>query len=199
LHTSTGRKLPIGRKLLGLMGVQCPLDRVPLTAQQVEASRHIGLAALRGQSPAPAHPSLAGLRLNVTTEAQALVWARARGIDCIPQARGMRFLKCHDVSQASLTLGFDSRGRLVAVDVFRHKLRAREASELMRRLSQALSTRLGRPTETIGELSPRFLDGGREMRTSFVNFQFEDYVALLTATHLPWTGGVAVHEQYSVP
>src|SRR4051812_28057069 len=93
-HTPYGKKLPIGRKLLGLMGIPCPLERSQLSAEQVEATRQIGVRALRGFKTAPARPALIDLKMDQTTESEAWGWAKARDIQCVPKTRGMRFIKC---------------------------------------------------------------------------------------------------------
>jgi hypothetical protein len=208
LHTPTGRKLPIGRKLLSWMGVKCPIDTTHLTAREVEESRQRGVTSLRGKKLAPNQPTLAGLDINRTTEEEAQTWAALRGISCASEIKGMRFLKCKDVSpfalgeQAgktpiqTLTLAFSPENRLVAVDVFRRKLNSREAAQVMTDLSAKLSEKLGPPTESLGELSDQELSG-KTLKVSFVHYRFKNYLALLTATNIPWSGGVAVHEQYS--
>ena len=208
LHTPMGRKLPIGRKLLGWMGVPCPIDTTHLTAARVEQSRQLGVQALRSKQAAPARPALTGLRLDETSEAESAHWAQVHGISCHLLVRGMHFLKCEEISAGSfgitpghspiqtLTLAFNPSGRLVAVDIFRRKLGAEEASAVMLDLSLRLRSRLGAPTEARGALTPASL-GGDIMKTAYVNYRFRDYLAMLTATNIPWSGGVAVHEQYS--
>ncbi len=208
LHTPMGRGLPMGMKILTWMGVACPLDRSGLTATQVEASRRLGVQALAGAQFARIRPALEGLELDVTSVPEALAWARSRGIACQLQVKGMRFLRCPDVNPAAftpvrgvrpihlLTLAFDPADRLVAVDVFRRKLDSSEASGLMQGLTDSLKKRLGQPTEAMGDFTQQALSGPT-MTVALMNFRYKDYLAMLTASYIPWSGGITVHEQYS--
>jgi hypothetical protein len=190
------------------LGMPCPLDQRPLTAQQVEASRRDGVLAQRGVRAAPVIPTYAGLELGTTHEAQAVDWARKIGVGCEVRIRGMRFLKCSEIppkklpgeegqsSIRALTLAFDPQDRLVAIDVFRNRLSEMEARAVMLAHARELHARLGQPTEAAGSLAPGAL-AGRLFKTAFVHYRFKNYLAYLTATNIPWSGGIAVHEQYS--
>lgn len=201
LHTPCVRNLPIGRKLLGLMGMKCPIDFSSLTSEQVEASRKMGVKLLSGRRFARARPTLPGLTLALTSEAEALIWARERNMDCVSEKRGMHFIKCERatgslVPPQTLTLAFSPTDKLVAVDIFRRRLSSKDAAELMLSLSAELRRKIGSPTEARGGLTPGDFEGDI-MRVSYVNYRFRDYLAMLTASRIPWSGGVMVHEQYS--
>ena len=195
-------------QILGWMGMKCPLDRPDLTAERVEASRQIGVQTLAGNPPAPVRFVSAGLRLDQTTEAEASSWAERQGITCVSQIRGMHFLKCADVKLLSggadssqipihmLTLAFNPQDKLVAVDIFRRKLKAEEASHLMRELSATLNQKLGQPTQVMGGTTPEPFSGNL-MKTAFVHYRFQDYLVMLTVSRIPWSAVIIVHEQYS--
>jgi hypothetical protein len=216
-----GRDLVWGRKVLEWIQsgfrMKCPVDFSKLDPEKVEAERQKGARNLRGPKKAPSHfrpaianPLLAGLSLDETTEDDGWVWSKKQGLSCISQVRGARMIKCESKAQrdeegkeaaeegasGAITLAFNPSGKLVAVDVFRRKLKAREASALMLELSGNLSKSLGRPTEAVGSLTEEGLSG-TGMKTSIVNYRYQDSLVLLTAAHIPWSGGVAVHEQYS--
>ena len=189
LHTAAGRRLPLGRRLLGWVGLPCPLDR-DLSAERVEASRQRGVSALRGNRPAPSRPALAGLRLLETTQAQAQTWASARGISCRLQSHGMHFLKCENVKPKSLprdpgqspihmlTLAFGPRGHLVAVDLFRRGLSPAESVHLLQTLSARLTRTLGKPTDRRGPATEDYFRSDT-MKVALIDYRFRDYLAML--------------------
>lgn len=176
----------------------CPLKR-GLTAQAVEAQWKKGVQQLRGEGEAPEKPSLAELQLDETTEKEALDWAHRRGLNCEIQIKGARFLSCSKVPIGSIhidtvTLAFDTSDRLVAVDLFKRKISGKDAEARIKQVSEDLRKTLGKPTEALGAPTEQYLNGG-SMRTAIVRYRFDNYLALLTATHLPWSG-IALHEQY---
>jgi hypothetical protein len=212
LHTPAGRKLPMGRRLLSLMHISCPINFKKLTTGQVEYTRRYGMNAIKGTRATSVTPSLIGLELNQTTERGAQTWASNSGLKCESLVRGLHYLKCENVSPnlirydgnvvvgtrpiQALTLAFSPTEKLIAVDVFRRQLPPAEAANVMQSVSENLDKKLGKPTESFGALTAAHL-GGQTMKTAFCNYRFKNYVALLTAQNIPWSGGVVVHEQYS--
>jgi hypothetical protein len=194
---------PAARPLLARMGRMCPAQQV--SAAEVQAARDYGLSQLRGTEAAPDRPAL-GFALEVSREDAVLRWAERHRLRCRPQTRGLRSIECEDVPSAalgvpdsegrvdSLTLAFDVEGRVVAVDALRRKLAAGPASDSLRAAGARLHARLGTPTERLGETDASYLAGG-PFRTAFVRYRFSDYVATVTAVHLPGDG-LAVREQY---
>jgi hypothetical protein len=194
--------LPVARPLLARLGALCPVRTV--SAAEVDAARGPALVALRGEAAAPSRPAL-GLRLDGTTDAQAREWARRNAVACVAPPRAAHTLRCTDVPPEALglpasrgrvpdvALGFDATGVLVAVDALQNGLSPRAAADAGAALVARLSAELGVPGERAGDWTAAHLDG--PLRTSIVRFRFRDYVATVTATHLPGSG-VILREQY---
>jgi hypothetical protein len=195
--------LRAARPWLSRLGVRCPVERV--SATQVDLLRRTALDSLRGTAPAPARPAL-GLRLLETRQAEVLEWASRQGLRCAAFVRGMSYVSCQDVPAealgrfgsgapvADLSAAFDSRGVLVGVDTLRRGLSAEQAAALGTTITSRLGGDLGAPTEEAGEWSASYLGGGA-LHTAFVRYRFRDYLAAVTATHLPGSG-VILREQY---
>jgi hypothetical protein len=191
-----------GLRALVALGVPCPVRSV--TAEQVDLARRAGLATLRGSRPAPARPTVAGLRLDATTEAEAgAVLARAHG-RCEVQVRGYRHLRCRGVDAAALGLAgppvsemwlsFGRAGRLVAVDVYRRGMRPDDERTVWSDAAGRLRAALGEPGLVLGDPAPAAL-AAAPIGTARVQYRYADYVATVTAAHLPQTG-LSVREQY---
>ena len=195
--------LPVARPLLGRLGMACPVRSV--SAEQVDAARRPALRALQGGASAPRRPAL-GLALGGTREADARAWAARHGIACAENARAPRALMCQDVPPTAvgrtagsgaiddLVLAFDAEGSLVAVDALRRGLTAASAASAGSAVEERLRRELGRPAEAAGQWSAAYFDGGA-MRTSLLRYRFRDYLAFVTATHVPGRG-VLLREQY---
>jgi hypothetical protein len=180
--------LPAARPLLARLGVACPAGTV--TAEQVQAARRPALDALRGTKAAPRRPAL-GLALDVTTEADAAIWAQGRGFACEATSRGLKFLRCRDVPEralrsgrasgtvSDLTMTFGADGRLIGVDALRTRLAASVAGSLHSAIAADLARDLGVPPDSA---------------QGFVRYRFADYLASVTTLTLP--SGPAVREQY---
>jgi hypothetical protein len=194
--------LPAARPLLARLGAPCPVRTV--SAAEVDAARGPALAALRGEAKAKSRPAL-GLRLDATTAGDVAAWAKANRLSCVAPRKAPDTLSCTDVPAEALglpashgrvpdvALAFDARGVLVAVDALRRGLSPREAAEAGTALVGRLSAELGAPSERAGDWTAEHLGG--PLHTSIVRFRFRDYVATVTATHLPGTG-VILREQY---
>jgi hypothetical protein len=194
--------MPFARPLLARLGAFCPVRTV--SAAEVDAARGPALAALRGEAKAKSRPAL-GLRLDETTAAQARAWADANGLACTTPPKAAHTLACSNVPAEALglpraqgnvhdvALAFDARGVLVAVDALRRGLTPRDAAGAGAAIVNRLSADLGAPSEHAGDWTAEHLDG--PLHTSIVRFRFRDYVATVTATHVPGTG-VILREQY---
>jgi hypothetical protein len=198
LHTSAGRPL------LARLGVGCPVKRVsPL---QAEALRQLGVAAVRGTTPAPVRPAL-GMRLDDSTEADVVAWAAKNGVTCKAIALGLRQLQCQNVPAAAfqsmaplastpideLMFAFNPAGRLISVDVLRVGLTPEIAAGLFTQQTGALTATLGAAPVQVGDPSPTYLRAGA-LRTVLATYRFADYLASVTA--MTMRAGVAVREQY---
>lgn len=196
LHT------PAGLRLLVALGVPCPVRSVP--AERVTALRAAALAPLRTLALAPARPAPAGLQLDRTTEAEAqAVLARAHA-RCEPLVRGYRYLRCRGVDAQALALAgppvselwlsFGPAGRLIGVDVYRRGMAAQEVRTVWSAAAARLRDRLGPPAVVLGDPAPEAL-AALPVQVARVQYRYADYVATVTASHLPGTG-LSVREQY---
>ena len=180
------------------MGVTCPLGK-SLSADAVEASRLRGMAAIKGRELAAVRPAL-GLKLDTSTELDALEWGKLLKLKCEVLIRGGRFLKCRDSqTQGVFTLAFNPSGKLVAIDVFRRKISVKSIGPLLDDLADGLRHQLGDPHVSEGSLTKTYLmppETPQVMKTAYVQYHYSNYVAQLTASYLPWSG-LTVHEQYS--
>ncbi|MET0553832.1 MAG: hypothetical protein ABW221_12390 [Vicinamibacteria bacterium] len=194
--------LPVARPLLAHLGAFCPVRTA--SAAEVDAVRGPALAALRGEAAAKSRPAL-GLRLDATTAADVRGWAEHHGVSCAAPAKAPHTLACADVPPEALglpashgpvpdvALAFDAKGVLVAVDALRRGLSPREAAAAGTTLLARLSAELGAPGERSGDWTAEHLAG--PLHTSIVRFRFRDYVATVTATHVPGSG-VLLRQQY---
>jgi hypothetical protein len=191
-----------GLRTLAALGVPCPVRSV--SADQVDRARRAGLATLRGSGPAPSRPAIAGLRLDETTEAGAqAILARAHA-PCEVQVRGYRHLRCRGVDAAALGLAgppvselwlsFDPAGRLVGVDVYRRGMQPADVRTVWVDAAGRLRAALGAPGLVLGDPAPDVL-AAAPIGTARVQYRYADYVATVTAAHLPQTG-LSVREQY---
>jgi hypothetical protein len=175
------------------------------SAAELQAARGVALAQLKGTAPAPERPAL-GFELEKSNESAVQAWVEHHRLRCTSHVRGLRTLDCEDVPAGalgvpdaegrvdSLTVAFDAEGRVVAIDALRRRMEPRAASDSMEAARERLTPRLGPPTDTLGTTDVEYLSGG-PFRTAYVRYRFRDYVATVTAVHLP-NDGVAVREQY---
>lgn len=194
--------MPSARPLLAKLGVHCPADAATLS--DVDALHRAGVAGLRGTAQAPARPALAGLALDATTEAEAGRWAAAHGASCDAIERGYRFLRCRGIDAqalglagpavSELWLSFGGDGKLLGVDVYRRGMDAAQLAASWSGAVDSLRERLGAPTLAFGDASPQALSSA-PLQTARVQYRYADYIATLTASHLPDTG-LALREQY---
>lgn len=191
-----------GLRFLAFLGVPCPADTVDV--RQVDALRAHGLAAVRGSAAAPARPLPAGLRLDTTTEAEARALLARAHAQCDDRARGYRYLRCRGVDAGALALAgppvsevwlsFDGAGRLVGVDLYWRGMAPAELRTVWSGATRALRKTLGTPTLELGDPAPEAL-AAQAVQTARVQYRFADYMATVTAAHMP-RAGLSVREQY---
>jgi hypothetical protein len=193
---------PSGLRVLAALGVPCPVNTVAV--ERVVALRGFGVAPLKALAPAPARPAPGGLVLDRTTEAEAAtLLAHAHG-QCEAQVRGYRYLRCRGTDAAALALGgppiselwlsFNGAGRLIGVDVYRRGMAAGDVRSVWSSAAGRLQAALGKPQVAFGDPAPEVL-AAMPIQTARVQYRYADYVATVTASHLPQSG-LSVREQY---
>ncbi|NMV40190.1 hypothetical protein HGR00_19965 [Ralstonia insidiosa] len=190
------------RPVLVMLGVPCPVNDT--TAEQVSALRASGLAHLRADQLAPARPLPGGFVLDGTTADEAARWAREKGIACDAVTHGYQYLRCRGVDASKLGLAgppvselwlsFGPSGHLIGVDVYRRGMSANDTAAAWDGATHALRNALGAPTSTVGNASPAVLSAS-PLQTARLQYRFADYLAIVTASNLPYAG-LAVREQY---
>lgn len=199
LHT------PWARPLLMLFG-GCPAARV--SPGDVDRLRLSGFRALQGTARAPARPAL-GFQLGQSTPADVRAWAAAAGVICETRERGLMAVRCRRVPRArlpeamsvgasspiidELALTFAPSGRLISVDAFTPRLAAGGAAASFESATARLQAQLGPPADRVGDPAASALDRA-PLATVRARYRFDDYVAIISASHL--SSGVAVREQY---
>lgn len=194
--------LKAARPVLAILGVPCPVDNT--TAEQVSALRASGLAHLRADRFAPARPVPGGFVLDSTTADEAARWAHENGIACDDVKHGYSYLRCRGVDAdklglagppvSELWLSFGPSGHLVGMDVYRRGMSASDTTAAWDGARSALRNALGMPTSTMGDASPEALSRS-PLQTARLQYRFADYLAIVTASNLPYAG-LAVREQY---
>lgn len=197
--------LKAARPVLAMLGVPCPVDNT--TAEQVSALRASGLAHLRADQFAPARPVPGGFVLDGTTAEEAARWAHENGIACDDVKHGYSYLRCRGVDAnklglagppiSELWLSFGPSGHIVGIDVYRRGMSASDTTAAWDGARDALRNALGMPTLTMGDASPEVLSRS-PLQTARFQYRFSDYVAIVTASNLPYAG-LAVREQYMSP
>jgi hypothetical protein len=185
-----------------MLGVPCPVDNT--TAEQVSALRASGLAHLRADQAAPARPVPGGFVLDGTSAEDAARWAHENGITCDDVKHGYSYLRCRGVDAnklglagppiSELWLSFGPSGHMIGMDVYRRGMSASDTTAAWDGARYALRNALGTPTSTMGDASPEVLSRSA-LQTARLQYRFSDYVAIITASNLPYAG-LAVREQY---
>ena len=188
------------RPFFARLGIGCPAWGV--SANQVMATRERGIGSLRGSTVARERPAL-GLSLDRTTEQDALAFARAAGLSCEEKTLGLQLVECvghapsifgvDDGGRDVLSLSFDPRGVLITVDVLRRGLDGAHAERVLADATSVLEERVGPPSEESGARTDAFLSAA-PMRTAVARWRYSDYLAFVTASHLP--SGICIHEIY---
>jgi hypothetical protein len=183
-----------GLRLMARVGLACPAAAV--SPAETAALRAEGLAGLRGADDAPARFAL-GLSLDGSDEAAARSWAERRGATCALRRRGFRLLACtRDAgggAREELTLAFDERDRLIAVDVMTRMADGAQAARLYDARGGALEQALGAQPQRAGDLA-EVTRGRMPFATAIARHRYRDYLAEVTAVRLP--SGILLREQY---
>jgi hypothetical protein len=190
-----------GRALLARLGVPCPVATVD--PRLVLAVRDDAIARSRGTTPAPQRPAL-GLQLDRSTASEVGARMAAAHASCDTIARGYRYLRCRGVPAQALGLdgppvselwfSFAPDQRLVAINLYRRGMDEAQARRSWRSAVGRLQRDLGPPSASTGDLSLDTLVPG-PVAVARIQYLYADYVATVTASHLPY-GGLAVREQY---
>ena len=192
---------PAGRVVLAKLGVPCPVHAVD--PGLVLAVRDAAMARSRGTSEAPSRPAL-GLQLDGSTDAEVTAWAAREHAGCDAITRGYHYLRCRGVPSDALGMkgppvseiwfSFSPNGRLIAINLYRRGMSEAEARQSWQVAVQGLRQRLGEPMTSTGDLT---LSGviKSPVAVARVQYTYADYIATVTASHLPY-GGLAVREQY---
>jgi hypothetical protein len=202
-----------GRPLLALLrghgpshdaASRCPFgfDKAQ-TAEQKEASRASFSRAHRGAVLVHARPAL-GFRLDATTEADVLAWARASGVSCKKPKAGYD-LDCAGVPDSalpeaergaglqSLWLTFGGDGKLVTVVAVRKSADPRVVSDAFASVKEHVEHEAGAASSHDGEGSPEELASGPLYQAS-AEYRFKNYYALARATNMG--DGFLLTEEY---
>jgi hypothetical protein len=197
---------PVGRPLLARLGAAagCPVNLDAVDPAKVEAYRTQQLAQRRGVTREASHAALI-FELGTTRRADVLAWSQRSGASC----RAMRqdsVLQCHAVPAEALLepataprvdnlhLQFDSRGRLVAIDLFRMGGSGSAALAWVEARDRDLEQRVGKATSAQGEHNSDYL-GARSWNRVAKQYRYRNYVAEVSAMNFGQRG-VRVREQY---
>lgn len=173
-HTDSGRSL-----LSVLPGMGCPLDRGPLSAEQLDHSRHKSLAAYRGEESASQRTVLV-FELGRSTRTEVQAWATDTSAQC--EARSDSRLRCES-GDAVRSFTFDRHDHVVALDVSRELHELSEAVEYGRQRQAEIAEVHGRPTTSSGELSTAMLSSG-PLAHAKSEYRYSDLRGTLTATNM---------------
>lgn len=195
MHTSQGREV------LAKLGIACPVNsidpHVVLAIQQNAISRE------RGATAAPERPAF-GLLLDRSTEAQVADKMSHENVHCDELSRGLRYLRCRGVPAqllgtngppvSEIWFSFGPAHTLMAINLYRRDMTETEARQSWKIAVENLRHALGFPTSTSGDTTLTSLME-KPVAVARVNYAYSDYVATVTASHMPY-GGLAVREQY---
>jgi hypothetical protein len=190
-----------GRQLLAKLGVQCPVDTVD--SKVVLSMRNNAISQERGSSAAPDRPAL-GLQLDRSTEPEVVKIMARDNVHCDEISRGFRYLRCRGVPAqlfrtngppvSEIWFSFGPNHTLMAINLYRRGMTEPEARQSWQIAVQNLRNALGVPTSISGDTTLTSLME-RPVAVARVEYAYSDYVATVTASHLPY-GGLAVREQY---
>lgn len=202
LHTPAAQRIPfIQEATSSILGYSCVSEK--MSFEELSSLRSRAISHLQGIQYAPSRPAL-GLILDQTTIREAANWLQEKGLSCRHGVNAYAFIKCNKVpasvlaeSSANLidemTLSFNSKGRLVSVNLLRRKLTASDGAKIIGDISHSLKTRLGNPTKIFGDIDVKTFT--KAMNSVSIEYSFKDYLAKVTASYLPWSG-VVLYEQY---
>lgn len=195
--------LPFARGVLMRVG-GCPLAGARMTPAQMDVARQIAVAGRLGATEAPARPALV-FALDSTTLADVHSWAAREHVECDDVRAGL--VKCTNVPPSAvgraglegtideLALGFGARGRLVNVTTLRADLRPDAAARAAEDIVSSLAADLGAPAKTAGDFAIGHLAQPGAASLATRAYRYRDYVADVTAIHLP-SSGLSLREHY---
>jgi hypothetical protein len=196
-HTPWGRpllKLPFLSALAQRSG--CPVGSIEPAA--FEAVRQTKLAGDVGEAPARAHPAL-GFTLGRTRKSEVESWVLAQKASCKPGLVAS-VLECENVVSPgaplinNLRLQFDSKSRLVGVDLFRADPEGSALVSHYQQLQRELDASVGPATQSVGTPTLAFVKKS-PLQTVVTTYGYRDYVA--TAMLLNFgKRGLRLREQY---
>lgn len=190
-HTRTGRPLLRYLSFLGFKKGSCPFgyDRPVTAASRAAAHRHFS-AVHRGAVAAKARPAL-GFRLDATTRADVLAWAKSHGVHCAP--RRPIDLACQAVPADALPGGGDlamrdlwftfEKDHLISIIAVRKSTSAGAVASAFNRIENNVTDRAGVPTQRRGEPDAAWLASGLLHQAS-IEYRFNNYYALARATNM---------------
>jgi hypothetical protein len=197
-HTPFGRpllRLPLLSALAQHAG--CPVG--PIEPAAFEQVRTIKLRSELGTSEAASHPAL-GFELGHTRRSDIEHWAANTRASC-HEGTVASVLECSDVTSfgtptiSRLTLQFDTKSRLVSVDLLRATPNAAEAVAHLSTLDRDLTERVGPATSLIGQAEIDFITS-TPLQTVARSYRYRDYTAQAMLLNLG-KRGFRLREQYS--
>ena len=190
--------MPFARGLLMRLG-GCPFGSARLA--DVEPARRAAIAGERGLTPAPARPAL-GFDLDRTTRQDARAWADREHVTCHDVREGL--VQCQDVAASALglpevdgpvgelSLGFDTRGRLVDVSTMRLHVAAVDG---VRDIEGRLEAQIGTPHQRSGSFDEKHLALEGAYGLSSSRYRYRDYFAEVIAMRFA-SDGLVLREHY---
>ena len=196
-HTPWGRpllKLPFLSALAQHSG--CPVGSIEPAA--FEAVRQTKLAGDVGEAAARSHPAL-GFTLGQTKKSEVERWVASHNASC-KAGLVASVLECENVASAgappitNLRLQFDSKERLVGVDLFRADPEGSALVGRFQELQHELNESVGPATRNTGTPTLEFVKKS-PLQTVATTYGYQDYVA--TAMLLNFgKRGLLLREQY---
>ena len=186
---------PKGRPLWGVIGVECPFDKIP--PERLEAARLEAAKLDRGTDSAPERLAM-GFSFEHTTLSDIQAWADTHGISCKTKRKNT-FTKCTDVPAKALqaegndpfeTAQFQfspHTGLLVNMTATHTQMSAEDASVKIKSIETFLRSKLGEPAKVLGQSDPAYL-GKQFMRMYHVEYNFKDYKVNITTTNFQERG-----------
>ena len=173
-----------GRSLMRWLPGGCPLDRGPMTAEQLDRSRRAVLTEYRAERSAE-RLSVLGFDLERSTRAEVRAWARKVASTCEP--RGVAQWRCTEPpsrhGSTVRTFTFDQHERLVALDTSIHTRDPTQAVRHLEQRSNQLTAGHGAPTSARGRPTEEYLRRG-PLRHIGYEYRFSNLRTTLTATNL---------------
>jgi hypothetical protein len=190
--------MPFARGLLARVG-GCPVGHAPLA--EIEPARRAAIATERGSVAAPARPAL-GFALDRTTRVDVRAWADQSRVRCEDVREGL--VRCKGVpasalglpesdgSVGELSLGFNTRGRLVDVATMRTHV---AGVGVVRDVASKLASQVGAPQQASGTFDEGHLSVAGAPSLSSMRYRYSDYFAEVIAMRFA-EDGLVLREHY---